>query len=362
MVLSASHSRLAGAKVLFVANRFHTNLFFATRALLNAGADVRVFAERTAPGAEDHRHLTPESFELPDDAQRFTQAIHAFAPDVCFVRASCGLASAAFAAGRFGRHPMFIYNQRPMSWTLPWEKAISRRLRGLTTRRVTPVRGTRTDRPDDPRSVYLPWPVGPYGPASPDPVRFEQSPLEILCVGKLAQPRKNQDRLIDALGRLADPASVRLTLVGSSDLLKKVGHTDHLRQLEDRAAAGAGGIPVRVHTDVPFAGMRAFYESHHLCILPSNEEPLGSAPVEAMVYGTVPVIERSCGSAGYLTDGVDGYRIDINDPDAIVGLVTRLAKDRTLLARMSAAARKTAETELSETRFLDRVTALLETP
>ena len=59
--------------------------------------------------------------------------------------------------------------------------------------------------------------------------------------------------------------------------------------------------------------MPEVYAAHDICILPSFAEPLGTSPVEAMAYGTVPIISAQCGSAGYLTSGRDGFVFDPDD-------------------------------------------------
>jgi hypothetical protein len=51
-----------GKTILFVVPRFHTNLFFATRALVRAGYKVHVFARKSAT-LEDYSVVTPRVFD-----------------------------------------------------------------------------------------------------------------------------------------------------------------------------------------------------------------------------------------------------------------------------------------------------------
>ena len=79
-----------------------------------------------------------------------------------------------------------------------------------------------------------------------------------------------------------------------------------------------------------------------------------------MAYGSVPVISTGCGTAGYITDGVDGMRVEMSDPGALADAMARLVEDRTLVRRLGASARQTAETELGPARFVERIEAILQ--
>jgi glycosyltransferase involved in cell wall biosynthesis len=104
--------------------------------------------------------------------------------------------------------------------------------------------------------------------------------------------------------------------------------------------------------------MPALYARADICVLPSLGEPLGTAPVEAMAYGAVPVISTGAGSAGYLTEGRDGLRVDVDEPGALATALHQLVNDAPYRARLAAGARATAEGELGAARFLERLEAL----
>ena len=273
------------------------------------------------------------------------------------LRNSGGLSKQVARVARRAGLRVIGYDLRPMTEVRSLRKRVSLWMQGRPWQRVTPVPGLDADAPRDRAAVYLPWPTA----ALPLPAGAERdpraTPVRVLCVGKLAQVRKNQHLLIAALEELGGNARARLTLVGSTS--RAISGADAAHHAALRAEAEAQDW-IDILGDVPFAGMAALYAGHHICVLPSVGEPLGIAPVEGMAYGTIPVISTDSGSAGYVTDGVDGRRVDMAVPGALRDALEPLLASEALRARMSQAARRTAQGELSPERFVQRVAALLE--
>ncbi|WP_145963062.1 hypothetical protein [Mangrovicoccus ximenensis] len=73
------------SRILFVAPRFHTNLFFATKALVEAGHEVEVFVPKREP-AEDWSFVTPRIFAPGTPGREIRRAVRDFAPDLALVR------------------------------------------------------------------------------------------------------------------------------------------------------------------------------------------------------------------------------------------------------------------------------------
>jgi glycosyltransferase involved in cell wall biosynthesis len=285
-------------RVLFVVPRFHTNLAFAIRALLDDGV-TPMLAVR-APGV-------PPGLGLPNpmvfaDGARFADARRILAetrPDLVVIRKTPGLAPAIHRAALLSRLPMIAYDQRP--WRAPRGpfSALSGLLRGRPSRRMTPVPGLPGDGPPDPRATYLPFPV-PSAAVAP---AARGGPLRLLVVGKLAEARKQPFLLIEAAKRLARRGELTVTVAGSSRL--DIGDPDPGQLARLRAWAREGGSDGcrRLLEDVPFDAMPALYAAHDVCVLPSTREPLGTAPLEAMGQGAAAVISSGAGSAGYVAQG-----------------------------------------------------------
>lgn len=343
------------ARLLFVVPRFHTNLFFATRTLIEAGHEVRVLAVSGAK-SEDHRHVQPQVMGRDPDPREVAEALRAARPDLILLRTAPALSARVAREARRQRLRVVGYDLKPMTQLRSLRKRLSLRLRGLPWERVTPVRGLDRDAPVDHGAHYLPWPTA----ALPLPGGIERDqaagPVRVLCVGKLAQVRKNQHLLIEALEALGGGAKARLTLVGSSSQSAAGADDAHYRRL---LAAAERHDWIGILEDQSFAGVAELYATHHLCVLPSVGEPLGVAPVEGMAYGTIPVISTQSGSAGYVTPGMDGCRVDMDRPDALREVLAPLLEDAALRQRLSEGARHTAETELSPERFLQRIDTLM---
>jgi glycosyltransferase involved in cell wall biosynthesis len=335
------------AKLLFVLPRFHTNLWFAMRALTGAGHEVRLLVNFRGP-FEDYTHADPiEMGDTPDTAD-LDAAIDAFGPDIGFIRNARSLSRRASRILKARGIPCLAYDLNPMDAAPGFSRRAKLWWQGKPLRRITPVAGRGAP---DPFATYMPWPVAAL-PANPAPRRDGR--LAVLCVGKVGQARKNQTTLIEAIRDAGLDTQVALTLIGAP-----FTGTDRDAAQGD-AIAAAGAAPwITVAPPTPFREMAALYAASDVCILPSLDEPLGVAPVEAMAYGAVPVISDQAGSAGYLTHGRDGFVVDATRPETMTEAIRALLVPAQRSA-MSAAARDTVAHALSEARFLQRMHALLE--
>lgn len=86
---------------------------------------------------------------------------------------------------------------------------------------------------------------------------------------------------------------------------------------------------------------------NHVLLMPSETEAFGLAALEAMACGVPPVATRAGGTAELITDGVDGFLEPVGDIEAQAARVVSLLSDDELYARMSSAARRSAETRYS---------------
>jgi len=104
----------------------------------------------------------------------------------------------------------------------------------------------------------------------------DEGPLRLLCVGRLIE-RKGQHHLIEAVKRLADEGlDVALELVGTGDA-RAACET----MVRDLALSGR----VRFEGYVPRKEMPAHYAAAHVFVLPSYNEGMSVATLEAMAAG-----------------------------------------------------------------------------
>jgi len=161
----------------------------------------------------------------------------------------------------------------------------------------------------------------------------DYGPLRLLCVGRLIE-RKGQHHLIEAVRRLTDDGvDVTLELVGTGDAL-----------FSNQAQAEALGIADRVHfaSYVPREQMPARYAAAHVFVLPSYNEGMSVATLEAMAAGLPVVVTRTGGTIELVEEEVNGLTFDWADVDRLVSHVRRLGADRALARRMGQRSRERA--------------------
>jgi phosphatidyl-myo-inositol dimannoside synthase len=166
------------------------------------------------------------------------------------------------------------------------------------------------------------------GPPIPD-----DGPLEVICVARLIE-RKGQHHLIEAIQRLAaEGLAVHLSLVGTGDSLA-----------DYQALAQRLGVERRVRFVgyVAREAIPARFVAAHVFALPSYNEGMAIAALEAMAAGLPVVLTRTGGTDELVDEGVNGLTFDWADVDTLAAHLRRLATDRALARQMGAASRARA--------------------
>jgi phosphatidyl-myo-inositol dimannoside synthase len=180
------------------------------------------------------------------------------------------------------------------------------------------------------------------GPDIPD-----SGPLHVICVARLID-RKGQNHLIEAIKRLTDS--------GVDVFLSLIGTGDSQRDYEDQARRLGISDRIRFVGYVPREEINAYYNSAHVFALPSYNEGMSVAALEAMAAGLSLVVTRTGGTAELVEEGVNGYAFDWADIETLTTYLLILAKDRALARRMGVASRARAATFAWRTiadRFLE---------
>lgn len=167
---------------------------------------------------------------------------------------------------------------------------------------------------------------------APAPIA-DGGPLRVICVARLIE-RKGQHHLIEALRRVADAGvPVEAELVGEGDARAELERLAHERGVADR---------VRFAGYVPRERIAERYAAAHVFVLPSYNEGMSVATLEAMAAGLPTVVTRTGGAAELVAPGVSGEIFAWADVDALAAHLSRLAADRGQARRMGAAARERA--------------------
>jgi glycosyltransferase involved in cell wall biosynthesis len=148
------------------------------------------------------------------------------------------------------------------------------------------------------------------------------------CVANL-RPRKGIDDLVAATNYLPSNANIHVLIIGNMDSEKL------------HAQIAASPYSDRIH----LAGYRndapAVVAACDVMCLPSKKrEGLPRSVIEAMSYGTAPIVTDSGGSPELVVDGISGLVVESCNPQSIAQGIIRLYEDRDLCERMGTAARE----------------------
>ncbi len=149
-------------------------------------------------------------------------------------------------------------------------------------------------------------------------------PGRLVFSGRFTDPRKNLSLLLAALARLVgQQPAVELWLVGDEA-------TPDLRQMLVQYALEAS---VRVIGRLEHAALAGILRSADVFVLPSHQEGLCIAALEAMASGC-PVISTRCGGPEeFVLDAETGYLVDF-DPAVLAAAIAKVVQDRMLRQRL----------------------------
>ncbi len=166
----------------------------------------------------------------------------------------------------------------------------------------------------------------------PDPEAQRRGRKRILHISNF-RPVKRVFDCIYALAKVREHVDAELVMAGDGP---------------ERSPAERLARELGIHNHVRFLGkqdhMERLIPRMHALHLPSELEAFGLAALEAMACGVPPVATRTGGVPDLITHGMDGFMEEVGDIEAQAARLTELLTDEGLHARMSAAARHTAET------------------
>lgn len=156
----------------------------------------------------------------------------------------------------------------------------------------------------------------------------------LLFVGRI-EPLKGIDILIEALALMQNAGVVVcLTVIGGDSNADQDAGSDEIARLQlIREQYGLKDL-------VAFIGRRDqdtlpyYYSAAEAVVVPSHYESFGMVALEAMACGT-PVVASQVGGLAYLVqDGITGFTVPVDEPEALAERLTRLINDTSLKQEM----------------------------
>lgn len=166
----------------------------------------------------------------------------------------------------------------------------------------------------------------------------------LLFAGRLNDPRKNVEFLIEAFARIYDDVpNAELWLIGADpDTSLRTAVSEH--DVEDRTV---------FHGKVPFDELPEYYGAADIFTIPSKQEGLGIVGLEAMACGT-PVVSTQCGGPEeYICDGGNGFLVPSDDLAAFAERIESLLTDDERRRAFGQEARRLIERDYAETKIRD---------
>ena len=161
-----------------------------------------------------------------------------------------------------------------------------------------------------------------FKPGLPIP---DDGPLKLLCVARLIK-RKGQHHLIQAVKQLTDQGvEVTLDLVGTGDAEQEYIDLVKSLQVEDR---------VNFQGYIPRIEMQAVYAQAHVFVLPSYNEGMSVATLEAMASGLPVIVTDTPGTEDLVDEGINGFTFSWGKIEKLTEKIKVLAEDRSATRSM----------------------------
>jgi glycosyltransferase involved in cell wall biosynthesis len=156
---------------------------------------------------------------------------------------------------------------------------------------------------------------------------------------------KRHDVLVEAFNLLAeDDSTLHLLIVGDGGPNK-----DRVR-----AQVAASRFANRIHLVGYQKDVRPFYQSMNVLVVPSENEGMSNAVLEAMACGTPVLAHDVCGNSEVITPGSDGWVANLDTPDNLCIATKNILAKPSELAKMKQMARAKVLKQFSMAAMLNQ--------
>ncbi len=183
-----------------------------------------------------------------------------------------------------------------------------------------------------------------------DSIGLPQKAFVLGMVGRFG-PFKRHRLLLEAFDRLAGGfPGVHLLMVGGGGP----------EEASVRTRAGVSAHADRIHLAGLQADMPAWYRAMDVLVVPSVNEGLSNAVLEAMACGVPALAHAACGNGEVITHGVDGWLGRFEDAEGLARELRRILDQPALVAECSGRARRKVEAGFSLGKMVDQYAAVYE--
>ena len=356
-------------KIAFLVPLYHTNMLAMIESLTSANHQVIVIVARTE-NVENYSFLTPITIKQIENDPDIINALPFNVPDLILVR-EYAPSMIKIAEKLLGPETkIYNYNQKPLRRNKGLKFLIkdlkrlrTHQIKGIPLRGFSPVDHHLSIKSRWPKKLLTQdfnFPVFQYE-TTPVQTTRHQERIQILMVGKLAQPRKRHFWLIDALK--SSGVACDLHICGSGLDMEFDDGTrdkDYYYELKKCAeeSAKSSNLVITLFEDVNFFELSEFYSKAEIFVLPSIQEEFGISVLEAMAHSCAVIVSDECGSARHITDGVDGLVFPSADYIAFEKKVHRLLQDSALRIAIQNQAKRTITTNHNYSQFAEFIESL----
>ncbi len=341
-------------KFLFVAPRFHTNLYYRVIALQEAGHEVKSvvlykgkseyykgvdvlqvklslisrFFIRFLRLFKKERLKSNLELRLQSPGKALRKIIASFEPDFILLKAFQNLlAIKTLQLSYFKRSKVLMLIQTDKVSILNSKKLFRLNLHLFKWLKVkayiTPVKRAETlfKAIGFDNCYYLPF-VFPKQKNTKN--EAAKTVVSLISVGKFVR-RKEQLLLIESLDLLKGKLNFELILIG--EIADKVYYENLLSEIKKRGLE----TQIKIRINVPYPEISILYKKADVFILPSYGEPAAYSPVEALAFGLPIIMSTESGTNCYIEQGKNGYIFEKKNAKDLASKIYKIAASREVL-------------------------------
>jgi len=182
---------------------------------------------------------------------------------------------------------------------------------------------------------YVPF-VFPVAPDIKPRTLDEDVPFRILSIGKYTR-RKDQLTVIKAVEQLyAEGFKLELSVYG------EMADSAYFKELTRHIETNASESYIRLYENIGYDKILNEYTRHQLFVLPAYNEPAAFSIVEALANALPVICSDACGTSPYIETDINGYVFKAKDPKDLLEKIKLTLIDKEHYGRLSKGAMDSA--------------------